>query len=58
VLFSIDPKTDTETPLYNFTGGSDGGNPNSSLAYIGGTIYGMDATGGAANLGVVFSLKP
>jgi uncharacterized repeat protein (TIGR03803 family) len=55
VIFSIDPITGTETPLYNFTGGSDGGIPSSTLVNIGSVLYGVAIYGGASNNGVVFS---
>jgi uncharacterized repeat protein (TIGR03803 family) len=58
VLFSVDPKTGVETPLYNFTGGSDGGIPSSSLINVGGTLYGVALLGGASGNGVVFAFDP
>jgi uncharacterized protein (TIGR03437 family) len=48
----------TETTLYNFTGGSDGGNPTGDLAISSdGTIYGTTQAGGASGAGTVFALK-
>jgi uncharacterized repeat protein (TIGR03803 family) len=55
VLFSIDPKTGTETPLYNFTGGSDGGIPSSTPVNIGNVLYGVTIYGGASGNGVVYA---
>ena len=49
----------TETTLYSFTGGSDGGNPVASLVIgDGGVLYGTSSGGGASNAGTVFALKP
>jgi hypothetical protein len=62
-VFSLTPPTSpggawTETILYNFTGGSDGGRPAASVV-IGrhGVLYGTAGEGGTGN-GVVFSLEP
>jgi len=49
----------TETVLYNFTGGSDGGGPNSRLTSDGaGNFYGTTQYGGASGQGTVFELSP
>jgi len=50
----------TETVLYRFTGGSDGGSPqNGDLLFDqSGIIYGTTQLGGSYGLGVVFSLTP
>ena len=45
-----------ETVLYNFTGGSDGGEPQGSLLLIGTGLYGTTASGGASGAGTVFEL--
>ncbi|HLY20746.1 MAG TPA: choice-of-anchor tandem repeat GloVer-containing protein, partial [Bryobacteraceae bacterium] len=56
VVFKLDP-TGLETVLWSFTGGSDGGNPNSSLVLdTAGNLYGTTVYGGAENLGVVFKV--
>ena len=62
-VFSLTPPTSpggawTETVLYNFTGGS-GAHPKGGVA-IGssGGLYGTTYSGGASNLGTVFSLLP
>jgi uncharacterized repeat protein (TIGR03803 family) len=48
----------TETVLYSFTGGSDGGWPGRSLVFDNaGNIYGTASNGGVGN-GVVFELSP
>jgi len=47
----------TETPLYQFTGGADGGNPEATLIFdSAGNMYGTAAGGGIGNNGVVFEL--
>ena len=49
----------TETILYNFTGGSDGGFPVSGLIFDGqGNLYGATASGGSGGGGTVFQLSP
>ncbi len=45
--------------LYNFTGGADGGFPNSSLVFDAvGALYGTTTKGGAGGSGTVFKLAP
>lgn len=45
--------------LYQFTGGSDGGFPNSDLIFdAAGNLYGTASGGGISGLGVVFELLP
>ncbi|MGH6839302.1 MAG: choice-of-anchor tandem repeat GloVer-containing protein [Methylocella sp.] len=47
----------TETVLYSFTGGSDGGLPRAGLiADSGGNLYGTTLNGGASDAGTVFKL--
>ncbi len=49
----------SETPLYSFTGGSDGANPHSGLIVDGnGVLYGTTVGGGANAKGTVYSLTP
>ncbi len=49
----------TETTLWSFTGGADGGNPTSKLIFdMAGNLYGTTNYGGTANLGTVFELSP
>ncbi len=49
----------SETLLYSFTGGADGGQPSGGvIADASGALYGTAATGGGAQLGVVFKLTP
>ncbi len=47
------------TILYNFTGGSDGSNPQSSLTFdSAGNLYGTTFSGGLFGYGTVFELSP
>lgn len=49
----------TETVLYSFTGGVDGGQPTAGLAVDGsGAVYGTTAIGGDRKSGTVFRLQP
>lgn len=49
----------TETVLYSFTGGSDGGTPEAGLiGDAAGNLYGTADTGGANSEGIVFELAP
>lgn len=49
----------TETALYNFTGGSDGSEPFSGLTADGkGNFYGTTVAGGLSGDGAVFELSP
>ena len=48
----------TETVLYNFTGGNDGAQPEGSLTFHNGNLYGTTQTGGILGYGVVFELSP
>lgn len=44
--------------LYDFDGGSNGGEPNGSLVSDGTYLYGMTRIGGTSNNGVIFKIKP
>jgi uncharacterized repeat protein (TIGR03803 family) len=49
----------TYSSLHDFTGGDDGGNPQSSLIFdTNGNLYGTARLGGANNKGVVFQIRP
>lgn len=49
----------TETVLHNFTNGSDGGSPVSSLIFdSAGNLYGVTQGGGTSGQGTVFELSP
>jgi uncharacterized repeat protein (TIGR03803 family) len=48
--------TGHETPLYSFTGGNDGGNPNGVVRDSAGNLYGTTRSGGKANEGAVYEL--
>ena len=63
VVFALTPTVSggwTESVVYSFTGGADGGNP----VYVdlifdaAGNLYGTTASGGTSNLGTVFELTP
>jgi len=47
----------TETVLYAFTGGTDGGAPQAALTLHGKAIYGTTPQGGAGGNGTVFELR-
>jgi uncharacterized repeat protein (TIGR03803 family) len=55
VVFKVDT-SGNETVLYTFTGGNDGGNPNSVVRDSKGNLYGTTAGGGASGYGVVFKI--
>jgi uncharacterized repeat protein (TIGR03803 family) len=56
-VFMVDA-SGVETVLYNFTGGTDGGNPVAGLVRdTAGNLYGTTETGGASGLGVVFRVN-
>jgi uncharacterized repeat protein (TIGR03803 family) len=55
-VFKLD-RTGSETVLYRFTGGADGGEPSGSLVRdSNGNLYGTTEIGGANNNGAVFKL--
>jgi uncharacterized repeat protein (TIGR03803 family) len=58
-VFKID-RNDLLTPLYNFTGGADGGGyyAVTTIRDNEGNIYGTTDSGGTAGVGVVFKLDP
>jgi len=64
IVFELAPPTVsggawTETVLYSFSGGADGGKPSASLTIDSqGALYGTTFSGGSANLGTVFKLAP
>lgn len=52
-------QSQTETVLYNFTGGNDGGDSNAKLTSDGaGNFYGTTLQGGPSDSGTVFELSP
>jgi uncharacterized repeat protein (TIGR03803 family) len=55
VVFKVDT-SGNETVLYTFTGGNDGGNPNSVIRDAKGNLYGTTGAGGASGYGVVFKI--
>jgi uncharacterized repeat protein (TIGR03803 family) len=57
-LYSATSEAQTELTLYNFTGGSDGGDPLSNLVMDpAGNLYGTTFVAGAYGAGEVFELK-
>jgi len=60
VVFELTPSANgwTETVLYNFTGGLDGGFPNDGLVEHGLSLYGVTGGGGPSGNGTVFQLTP
>lgn len=60
-IFKLTPSSDgwTETVLYRFTGGSDGGIPYSGVAMDAhGNLYGTASDYGAYNNGVIWEITP
>lgn len=59
-VFELSPSNGswTESVLYSFTGGDDGGSPQSPLAIRGNTLLGTAPGGGTKGNGVVFHLVP
>jgi uncharacterized repeat protein (TIGR03803 family) len=58
VLFSLDPKTGTETVLNAFGRRKNGANSEANLIDVTGTLYGTTAGGGDHDEGTVFKLRP
>ncbi|MGA2370467.1 MAG: choice-of-anchor tandem repeat GloVer-containing protein [Candidatus Korobacteraceae bacterium] len=60
-VFKLTPSNGswTYTSLHDFTNGSDGGYPYSTLVFdLNGNLYGTASSGGTQGLGVVFEIKP
>jgi uncharacterized repeat protein (TIGR03803 family) len=58
-LLATDPAVAGERLLYSFSGGVDGAQPTGGvIADASGALYGVTASGGAAQLGTVFKLTP
>jgi len=59
-IISFNLSTLTENVVYSFTGGTDANYVNESLAYdaSNGLFYGTSFSGGANNLGTIFSFNP
>jgi uncharacterized repeat protein (TIGR03803 family) len=58
VVFKLDANG-VETVLHNFTGGTDGASPESSLVMDAvGNLYGTTMAGGTSNAGTVFRVTP
>jgi uncharacterized repeat protein (TIGR03803 family) len=57
IVFRVNTDGSGFSNLYNFTGGSDGANPESGLALAGGTLYGTASGGGDFDNGTVFRVN-
>jgi uncharacterized repeat protein (TIGR03803 family) len=55
-IFAVSTNGSVFTNLYNFTGGSDGGNTKSGLTVSGNMLYGTTPGGGTGN-GTLFSIR-
>lgn len=60
VVYQLTPTDSgwTESILYNFSGGSDGGSPTGQVFDKAGNLYGATALGGSGGGGTVFMLSP
>ena len=56
-VFAVNTNGTGFTNLYQFTGSSDGANPQARLLLSGNTFYGTAYHGGSSNAGTVFALK-
>ena len=54
-IFSVGLDSSGYQDLYDFTDGTDGGNPEGDLLLSGGTLFGMTESGGIAGRGTVFA---
>ena len=58
-IFSFNPATKTETPLYSFAGGAaDGASPGAALLAQGSLLYGTTISGGANGGGTIYQFNP
>ena len=59
-VYELTPSNGTwsETILYSFTGGTDGGQPGDLIFDASGNLYGVTASYGKANAGTVFKVTP
>ncbi|MBI2269835.1 MAG: hypothetical protein HYU69_05690 [Bacteroidetes bacterium] len=57
VIFKINTDGTGYTKLLDFSGVANGKNPYGSLTISGNVLYGMTATGGANNIGCIFSIN-
>jgi uncharacterized repeat protein (TIGR01451 family) len=56
LAITITASAQSFSPLYTFTGGSDGSDPESSLVLANNLLYGTAAQGGASGAGSIFSV--
>jgi len=57
-VFSVNPKTGTETVFHSFGRGRDGTKPSAGLIDVNGMLYSTTEEGGAYGGGTVFSIAP
>jgi uncharacterized repeat protein (TIGR03803 family) len=58
VIYNVNPAMGTETVLYSFDGGADGGNPAGALIFDNsGNLYGVTTLYGADNFGVAYKFN-
>jgi uncharacterized repeat protein (TIGR03803 family) len=56
-VFAVNTNGNGFTNLYNFTGGSDGANPEAGLILSGNTLYGTASDGFSSLVGTVFAIN-
>lgn len=54
-LYSVDVATGTGSILHNFGASGDGANPAAAPVEVNGNLYGVTQTGGAAQVGIIYS---
>ena len=57
VIFALVRPSGPEIVLHNFTGNTDGADPETGLTAVNGTLYGTTYRGGASDKGTVYSLS-
>src|SRR5205085_11159292 len=57
VLYEYDPSTDMLTNVHDFTNGSDGNGPSSTMTIVGSLLYGT-AQGGTNGDGTIYEFNP
>jgi len=56
VIFSVPVTGGSTTTLHTFAAGAGGAQPNGSLVFSAGILYGVTSVGGTSNLGTIFSI--
>jgi len=57
-IFSFNPAVDSVKKVFDFHDGADGMDPEGSLTFFNGLLYGMTSQGGTDSVGVLFSYTP